>query len=380
MMINRHNYEEFLLMYVDNELNLHQRMEVELFMEQNPDLAAELHALQEAVLLPEPQVTFQHKQSLYKQAEGLVTPENCEEQFLLYIDNELDTAARTRVEAFLQQYPQQQQQFALLQQTVLTAEPVIFANKKVLYKKEKERRIIPFSWTRLAVAAALLGVTATAGWWFFNNEKAGNDSIAVVTPGANKPEKASGSQIDQPGGAAIDTNNQPVAEIPPAKSNTSQPAAQKQPSVNGISSNEQSNLANNSNAASSNNSTAVKNNQPAAASQEVVRPENTGIAQVTTTNDGILARNQETQAPIATGSLPVKTVIIPASQPEHAVAAPKQNDTHKAIAYKELDTSEDDQSVYVGALELNRNKVKGFFRKAGRLIGTKAKAVTEENL
>ena len=37
-MINRHNYEEFFLLYVDGELETAQRATVEKFIEQNPDL------------------------------------------------------------------------------------------------------------------------------------------------------------------------------------------------------------------------------------------------------------------------------------------------------------------------------------------------------
>jgi hypothetical protein len=49
----------------------------------------------------------------------------------------------------------------------------------------------------------------------------------------------------------------------------------------------------------------------------------------------------------------------------------------QAIAYKEIDTNDDDRSMYVGSLELNKDKVKGFFKRAGRLFGGRSKKDTD---
>lgn len=374
MPINRHNYEEFLLMYVDNELNLHQRMELELFIEQNPDLAAELTALQEAVLMPEPQVTFTGKESLFKQENGQVTPENCEEQFLLYIDNELDIAGKAQVESFLLQHPQQQAQFNLLQQTVLVPEPVVFANKQVLYRKEKERRVIPFAWTRLAVAAALLGVTATAGWWFFygDQSESGKPGIAVTTPTTVPSEKTAGTN-KQPATTVPDAGTQQPTEGPQAHSGTEQlinPA--QQPVIARAKRSAQQAQTN------TGNSTATALPAPSNTGNQAALAENMNIAKLPATVTIPATQSQTVQA---APHLPDQNLVTPAVQRQQAAAVPeKQQDTYKTIAYKELDTSEEDQSIYVGALELNRNKVKGIFKKAGRLLGARAKAATEENL
>ena len=42
MNIDRNNYEEFFLLYVDGELDATQQLAVENFVQQNPDLAVEL--------------------------------------------------------------------------------------------------------------------------------------------------------------------------------------------------------------------------------------------------------------------------------------------------------------------------------------------------
>ena len=127
--INRHNYEEFFLLYVDEELPAAQRREVELFIELNSDLADELNMLQETKLRPEPDLLFADKSSLLRTGVADINADNYEEYFLLYIDHELDVAEKESVEKFILQHPQLQAQFTLLQQTVLPDEPISFADK-----------------------------------------------------------------------------------------------------------------------------------------------------------------------------------------------------------------------------------------------------------
>ena len=40
-----------------------------------------------------------------------------------------------------------------------------------------------------------------------------------------------------------------------------------------------------------------------------------------------------------------------------------------AVAYKEINTNDEDNSLHVGAFDLNKNKVKNLFKKAKRLLG-----------
>ena len=66
MNINRHNYEEFFLLYADNELPADQRRAVEDFVDQNPDLKEEFNLLNELHLEPDTTIFFDHKESLLK--------------------------------------------------------------------------------------------------------------------------------------------------------------------------------------------------------------------------------------------------------------------------------------------------------------------------
>ena len=51
--INRNNYEEFFLLYADNELDAETKLAVENFVQQNTDLAVELEMLLKTKSAPE---------------------------------------------------------------------------------------------------------------------------------------------------------------------------------------------------------------------------------------------------------------------------------------------------------------------------------------
>ena len=63
--INRNNYEEFFLLYVDGELDAAQQHTVENFVQQNPDLAVELEMLLHTKLTPE-SISFDNKEGLLR--------------------------------------------------------------------------------------------------------------------------------------------------------------------------------------------------------------------------------------------------------------------------------------------------------------------------
>ncbi len=65
MELNQDNYENYLLLYIDNELTASERAEVALFLASNPKQAQELKALQAVQLKPE-YIEFTEKSSLYR--------------------------------------------------------------------------------------------------------------------------------------------------------------------------------------------------------------------------------------------------------------------------------------------------------------------------
>ena len=65
MELNQDNYENYLLLYIDNELSTSEKAAVELLLASNPKKAQELKALQAVQLKPEC-VEFSDKSSLYR--------------------------------------------------------------------------------------------------------------------------------------------------------------------------------------------------------------------------------------------------------------------------------------------------------------------------
>jgi len=362
-MINRHNYEEFFLMYVDDELSAQQRAEVELFAQQNRDLAPELEMLLQTKLGTDEEVMFADKDALLKNDSSLGT-DNYEEYFLLYIDNELNDAQKESVEKFVLQHPPLQDAFTLLKQTVLEPEPVIFEDKASLYRKEK-RRVVPI-FLRYAAAAALVGIAALI--WWTQTGPAIKHQVAVVK---NKPV-----QNNKTAQITGDSNNhQQVPKPLPQQGDeiaaVTQKPAKQNPDV--IVKKHTGELKNETQKA------AVKDNKDAIAISKPVRKDemHTVIADTKIANadnlpdrNAIVINNNQHSNDINS-----QAVNQPANN-EYAknTNADNNNSIVKPAVYKELNTDDDEnRSLYVGALELNKNKVRGLMKKVGGLFSGKSK-------
>ena len=120
----------------------------------------------------------------------MITRDNYEAFFLLYIDNELSVADREAVERFVADHPDLQEDWkVLLHCRLLPDEEIIFPDREALYgigaleedndlpvfspdlsivfpdkaslyKKEEDKRIVWLPWLRLGIAAATAGIVA----------------------------------------------------------------------------------------------------------------------------------------------------------------------------------------------------------------------------
>ncbi len=167
-MITRYIYEDFFLLFVDNALSGAERKAVQEFIQQNPDLEAELVTLQQSVLKPENNICYENKDSLLKQMEenSLINQSNYQEYFLLYVDNELDHAAKKDVEKYIHENPFLQNELSLLQQVTLEPDSaIVFEGKETLYKKEQNKRRVLFGW----MSAAAIAILLVTGFLFYNS-------------------------------------------------------------------------------------------------------------------------------------------------------------------------------------------------------------------
>jgi hypothetical protein len=125
MNINRHNYEAFFLLYVDNELSTADKKAVELFVQQNADLKEELQQLLQTVT-PVPTVVFEHKEILLKHE---IAP--LEEQLLLFLDNELSPTDNINTQQLLKTDTGAAAAFELLQLLCFPIKRYYTATQKV---------------------------------------------------------------------------------------------------------------------------------------------------------------------------------------------------------------------------------------------------------
>ncbi len=154
MNIDRHNYEEFFILYWDNELTAVQNQAVESFVNQNPDLKEEFNILGDTRFTPDDKLQFEEKNFLLNTSTINIT--NYQEQLLNYIDDELNVDEKKAVERSAEKFPLIQQELVLLQRTKLQPEEVEFPDKSNLYRREEKVRVISMTWFRVAVAAAII--------------------------------------------------------------------------------------------------------------------------------------------------------------------------------------------------------------------------------
>lgn len=349
--INQHNYEQYFLLWVDGELSPEEMDAVRRFIVEHPDLSEELALLQETKLVPEAQVAFTGKDQLLKHSTNEITLSNYETWFLLYIDYELSAINQQKVELFVLQHPSLQAEFQLLHQTKLASEEWIFTNKEILYKKEEQKRpVVYMRWMRYAAAAALIGLVATV--WLIAPTSQLNTALEL---NGVKPELV-GNQPDskavQNSSATSSVNEKPASisvEIDLATPSASNQSAKKVTSVqNSI--NNQSLLS-------------VGTNEP-------YNQEESAIARVE--NDRIVQINIEQPA----NNLMMGNKDINNTQGVNILSAEDKMDTapeEVITIYTALDDADEDRSLYIGALELNKDKLRGLIRKAGTIFRSKAK-------
>ncbi len=151
MSINQHNYEAFFLDYSEGNLSPEEVAELMLFLEQHPELKAELEAF-EPIELVAPTVVFDGKASL--QQETGIGLSNYENYFIGAQEGTLTASELTAVDAFLKAHPEKQAEFDTYQQLTLTAPPIVFNHKASLH--QKDRKVVPIYYYFVAAAAAML--------------------------------------------------------------------------------------------------------------------------------------------------------------------------------------------------------------------------------
>lgn len=337
MNINRLNYENYFLLYVDGELSATEMQAVESFAAENDDLADELEMLLQTKLPDENNFVFDNKSTLLRTTSNHINAINYEERFLLFVDGELSNQSQLETLNFVAEHPQFKDAFDAIMQTKLQDELMLFPNKESLYRKEETRKpVFYMHWQKLAIAAVLIGVVVLVG---------------VLIPGNNDKELVKTKQIEN----TNKLNNIPSIQAPTVET----PLKNQELAIEKV----------NKPIGSAN---PYKNiNEPNA------KPEN------------LIAKIEEISPKEEQATIEINTITpsnLPANTTEanlHSnIIAPVSNQSEPTYArpavYKELDTEDDRKSLYVGALEINKDKFRGFLRKASSLFKSKNKNEEEK--
>lgn len=216
MQITRHNYENFFLLYVDNELSAADRKAVDVFVQANPDLRIELEALQQTVVKAD-DIILDKKDWLYREEEITAL----QESLLLYADDELTAAEKQPVELLLATDETAKNEWSILSKTKLKPDmAVVFPDKKLLYRHEGGR-VVGFNWRRVAAAAVLLGFVTWVGVSVYKNkfitpvknEVLAGNSKEHTLPSQKETTTANNSSAKNTGEQNDETNEMIVANV-----------------------------------------------------------------------------------------------------------------------------------------------------------------------
>ncbi|MEP6615180.1 MAG: hypothetical protein ABJA57_01310 [Ginsengibacter sp.] len=169
MNINRDNYQQFFLLYADNELSVAEKNMVDTFIQQNSELEEEFMMIQQSVLHPDQNVKLGSKNFLLKQDNDFISTGNYEEVFVLYHDGQLTDSERIKTENFITAHPRLDKSFNLVKKVRMEADTsIVFPDKRLLLKKQDQGKVIPLNPWRALVAAVILGFGLWGGLKYMN--------------------------------------------------------------------------------------------------------------------------------------------------------------------------------------------------------------------
>ncbi|HVZ26816.1 MAG TPA: hypothetical protein VG842_12210, partial [Sediminibacterium sp.] len=300
-------------------------------------------------LTPEP-VLLPDKHHLYRHAEpgSGIGIDNYETYFLLAVDRELSDREERAMASFLDQYPEKKDALALLLQTRLPDEPLVFADKSLLYRSDRKTPIVYLSWKRWAAAAVIAGLAFSV--WMLSPD-AGIPSRK--NPVAKTPVPLAASPAEQ----TVETSLAETGKIKPA-------AKPKEPAHPGKGS-----------PVGPENAELVMTDLPAQTPPAVQQQ----TEKTVTTSDREIKAEPVTAA--AEGSFETKlsrTTAVSGNNPVVENLEPPKSYA-KQVVYRELDTDtpDEDRTLLVGSLQINKDKLRGLFRKAASLLHSKNKSDDE---
>ena len=214
MEITRKNYESYFVDYLEGKLDEKLVDQFLEFLQENPDLKAELKLFESASVAPEDAI-FSKKDELYKEKYDL------EDEFnsaaVARIEENITPKEKREFDAYLSKHPEKEEDLRLFSHTILQAdEQIHFAHKNKLYKKPG--RAVALFWAG-RVAAVLILALAIFSLVNRNEETVApaNQMASVQEKVAKKEETPKEKQIPEPAKAEEVTANTEAEKDAPVK-------------------------------------------------------------------------------------------------------------------------------------------------------------------
>lgn len=212
--INQHNYEEFVLDYLEGSLSNELRAAMDEFFTQNPEIAFEVNGLDAYMLnAPKLKLTDSKKQQLKRVCSGttFITEENYEQVLFQAVEGTLSSDQYNDLQKELALSPWLNTEFTIWQQTKVKPFQQKFSNKADLLQKAP---IFTIQNLLYAAAAVTVGLVLGSALWFMNTQpnqiqlSGFNNNIAA--PNSNQSFQVSATSIQL---ASLETRDY-VASMP----------------------------------------------------------------------------------------------------------------------------------------------------------------------
>ncbi len=385
MNINRNNYETFFLLYVDNELSAAERIAVEKFVQENTDLKKELELFIETTLSIE-NISFAAKEILLKNE---ITT-SLQDDLLSHIDNEVSVESKILIEERIATDDLVHEEWKVLQQTKLDpSEKIVFADKKLLYRHERDN-VVTLRFWKIAIAALFIGAGLFFGVKMLKKEKQAEPNATVSNNGVKRGPANEAVRM-QP----LPTGTKNINESPVLNNNSSV-------NSNNDNSVKQDNLVKNQ--SKQNVITPGKKDDQLSkrditpgeqlVNKETLQKETNHLPKPYFENINNNKSNQITppiveykkKETIENDVLNNLATVTPVQRPKEII--PTENNTltelpnsyAKNAAYNELDEKNNNRVLYMDEEKVNKSKLSGFFRKVKRVLVRNTKIKTGDGL
>ncbi len=173
--INRDNYGNYFLDYIEGKLDRNLHEELQAFLILNPDLKEELESFDEIKLTPDDHF-FSNKNSLKKNSELIITSSTIDDICIAYYENDLNLDEKNDLVKFIEINSAEKKLFKLFEKTYLKPDKTIQFDKKNSLKRIRIQ--IP-AYYRIGLAAAAIAAIILAINLFIT--KPIEQNVAVVS-------------------------------------------------------------------------------------------------------------------------------------------------------------------------------------------------------